>query len=53
MSKCGVCGGKISNTIVPHGAICDDDIMAPSINDLMKSIAEEYDDDMETEDEND
>lgn len=41
MSKCGVCGGTVSNTVVPHGAICDDDIMAPSINDLMKSLAEE------------
>lgn len=47
MSKCGVCGGTISNTIVPHGAICDDDIMAPSINDLMKAM-----DEAEMEDEN-
>lgn len=47
MSKCGVCGGTISNTIVPHGAICDDDIMAPSINDLMKAMDEA---DMEDED---
>ena len=47
MSKCGVCGGKISNTIVPHGAICDDDIMAPSINDLMKAM-----DEADMEDEN-
>ena len=47
MSKCGVCGGTISNTVVPHGAICDDDIMAPSINDLMKSLDES---DMEDED---
>ena len=47
MSKCGVCGGKISNTIVPHEAICDDDIMAPSINDLMKAMDEA---DMEDED---
>lgn len=47
MSKCGVCGGKISNTVVPHGAICDDDIMAPSINDLMKAM-----DEAEMEDEN-
>ncbi len=41
MSKCGACGGTISNTLVPHGAICDDDIKAPSINDLMKSLDEE------------
>jgi len=46
MPKCGVCGGTISNTVVPHGAICDDDIMAPSINDLMKSLDES---DMEDE----
>lgn len=48
MSKCGVCGGTISNTLVPHGAICDDDVKAPSINDLMKAIDEE-----EMEEEND
>jgi hypothetical protein len=48
MSKCGVCNGTISNTLVPHGAICDDDIMAPSINDLMKAI-----DESEMEEEND
>jgi hypothetical protein len=41
MPSCGVCGGTISNTLVPHGAICDDDIKAPSINDLMKSLDEE------------
>ena len=41
MSTCGVCSGTISNTLVPHGAICDDDIKAPSINDLMKSLDEE------------
>lgn len=40
MASCGVCGGTISNTVVPHGAICDDDIKAPSINDLMKSLTE-------------
>jgi hypothetical protein len=40
MASCGVCGGKISNTLTPHGAICDDDVMAPSINDLMKAISE-------------
>ena len=48
MSICGVCGSKISNTLVPHGAICDDDIKAPSINDLMKALDEE-----EMEEEND
>ena len=30
MSRCGICGGKISNTIVPHGAICKDDTRALS-----------------------
>lgn len=40
MASCGVCGGTISNTVVPHGAICDDDIKAPSINYLMKSLTE-------------
>jgi hypothetical protein len=48
MSKCGACGGTISNTVVPHGQICDDDIMAPSINDLMKAL-----DESEMEEEND
>lgn len=31
MSKCGVCGGKISRTLIPHGAICEDDVKALSI----------------------
>jgi hypothetical protein len=48
MSRCGACGGTISNTVVPHGQICDDDIMAPSINDLMKSL-----DESEMEEDND
>jgi hypothetical protein len=48
MSKCGACGGTISNTVVPHGQICDDDIMAPSINDLMKAL-----DESEMEEDND
>lgn len=25
MARCGVCGGKISRTLVPHGVICEDD----------------------------
>lgn len=54
MSKCGACGGTISNTVVPHGQICDDDVKAPSINDLMKSLDESDDEyDYETEEEND
>ena len=42
MPKCGVCGGGIANTLVPHGAICEDDIKAdrvpysPEIDDLIK-----------------
>ena len=28
MAKCGVCGGKIGNTIVKHGEICQDDVKA-------------------------
>jgi len=40
MSSCGVCGGKISNTLTPHGAICEDDVMAPTINDIIKIIKE-------------
>ena len=42
MPSCGVCGGGISNTLVPHGAICEDDIKAPAypyapeIDDLIK-----------------
>lgn len=27
---CGVCGGGISNTIVPHGVICEDNRKAQS-----------------------
>jgi len=40
MASCGVCGGKISNTLTPHGAICEDDRVAPTINDIMKMIDE-------------
>lgn len=31
MSKCGACGGKISNTLIPHGAICQDDTRVLSL----------------------
>ena len=47
MPKCGVCGGGIANTLVPHGAICEDDIKAdrvpyaPEIDDLQKMKDEE------------
>lgn len=30
MSACGVCGGKISRTVIPHGVICEDDRKASS-----------------------
>lgn len=42
MSSCGVCGGSVSNTMVPHGAICKDDRVgermpySPEIDDLIK-----------------
>ena len=47
MPKCGVCGGGIANTLVPHGAICEDDRKAdrveyaPEVDDIIKSIEEE------------
>ena len=47
MASCGICGGKISNTIVSHGAICEDDRQGkrmphyPEIDDIIKSIEEE------------
>ena len=46
LSSCGVCGGTISNTLVPHGAICDDDRQGervsylPEVDDIIKSIEE-------------
>ncbi len=50
MSSCGLCGGTISNTVVPHGAICDDDRKAPGlpygpeIDDLIRQQEESYED---------
>ena len=47
MANCGVCGGKISNTIVPHGAICADDRQgermphSPEVDDLLR-MEDEY-----------
>jgi hypothetical protein len=47
MSSCGVCGGGISNTLIPHGAICEDDrqgervTYSPEIDDLVRMIEEE------------
>jgi len=34
MPKCGLCGGAISRTLIPHGAICEDDTKADKLNDL-------------------
>jgi hypothetical protein len=42
VASCGVCGGGIANTLVPHGVICDDDRVgervpySPEIDDLIK-----------------
>lgn len=53
MPKCGVCGGGIANTLVPHGAICEDDRKAdqvsysPEIDDLIKQLEEEKGEDNE------
>ena len=47
MSKCGVCGGGIALTVVPHAELCEDDRKAPSrkflpeIDDLIKQLEEE------------
>ena len=46
MPKCGVCGGGIANTLVPHGAICEDDrkgermTHSPEIDDLIRNEEE-------------
>lgn len=42
MSKCGVCGGTISLTMVPHAMLCDDDVKAPvrTINDVNREKEE-------------
>lgn len=31
MSKCGVCGGGISLTVVPHAELCEDDRKAERV----------------------
>ena len=47
MSSCGVCGGTISRTVIPHGVICEDDTKAPAmpyapeIDDLIRQQEEE------------
>ncbi len=38
--RCGVCGLKYGDLIVKHAEVCDDDVMAPTINDLIKMIDE-------------
>jgi hypothetical protein len=46
MSSCGVCGGGIANTLVPHAAICEDDRVgeratySPEIDDIIKQLEE-------------
>ena len=30
MSRCGVCGGGISLTVIPHAELCEDDVKALS-----------------------
>lgn len=47
MSKCGVCGGGISLTVVPHAFRCEDDRKAPSrrhlpeLDDLVRQAEED------------
>lgn len=47
MATCGVCGGGISNTLTPHGAICEDNRKAkpmryePEVDDLIKQLEED------------
>jgi hypothetical protein len=41
--KCGVCGGKISRTIIPHAVICEDNRKGKSmaeLDDLIKQQQE-------------
>jgi hypothetical protein len=43
VARCGLCGGGISNTIVPHGAICKDNKKAPTMGtcgDCLAPLAE-------------
>ena len=42
MSKCGVCGGRISLTVVSHAMLCEDDVKAPpkTINDIKRENEE-------------
>ena len=46
MAKCGVCGGGISLTVVPHAELCEDDRkapvrpFAPEIDDIIKQLEE-------------
>lgn len=39
--KCGVCGEKISRTIIPHAAICEDDRKGKSMAELDDLIKEQ------------
>lgn len=40
MSRCGVCGQKYGELMVKHAELCDDDKVAPTINDIIKMIDE-------------
>lgn len=40
MPKCGVCGGAISRTLIPHGVICEDNRKADRVNDLRQENEE-------------
>lgn len=46
MPRCGVCGGSISRTVIPHGVICEDTRKAnvmrhnPEIDDLIRNAEE-------------
>lgn len=40
MSRCGVCGQRFGELLVKHGEVCEDDTMAPTIDDIIKIIDE-------------
>ena len=47
MSRCGICGGGIALTVVPHAELCEDDRKAPArkyqpeIDDLVRQVEED------------
>ena len=40
MSRCGICGQRFGELLVKHGEVCEDDTMAPTIDDIIKIIDE-------------